>query len=65
VQIAGGSVSGIDSYVAAGKKVTKGQIFGMIRIGSQVDLIIPYSDDVKVTVREGDKVRAGESILVE
>ncbi|MEJ2717251.1 MAG: phosphatidylserine decarboxylase [Deltaproteobacteria bacterium] len=34
VQIAGGRVNGIDSYIPVGDKVDKGQIFGMIRIGS-------------------------------
>ena len=42
MQIAGWSVAGIDSYVEVGEEVSKGKIFGMIRIGSQVDLVIPY-----------------------
>ena len=42
VQIAGRSVNGIDSYVEVGEEVSKGNIFGMIRIGSQVDLVLPY-----------------------
>jgi phosphatidylserine decarboxylase len=65
VQIAGGSVRGIDSYFAPGDLLNKGEIFGMIRIGSQVDLIISWRNSMKVSVRPGDKVRAGESILVE
>lgn len=65
VQIAGGHVSGIDSYVSENGNVNKGDIFGMIRIGSQVDLILPDLPGMKIRVNEGDKVRAGESILVE
>lgn len=64
VQIAGKSVRGIDSYVKEGEEVSKGKIFGMIRIGSQVDLVLPYRPDMEVLVRPGDRVRAGESVIV-
>ncbi|MEN6438273.1 MAG: phosphatidylserine decarboxylase [Syntrophobacter sp.] len=65
VQIAARSVSGIDSYVDAGERVRAGQIFGMIRIGSQVDLVVPPFDGMKIRVHPGDTVRAGETILIE
>lgn len=64
VQIAARSVNGIDSYVEVGEEVSKGRIFGIIRIGSQVDLVLPYRPDMELMVGPGDKVRAGESILV-
>jgi phosphatidylserine decarboxylase len=64
VQIAGKSVHGIDSYVAPGSQVAKGDIFGMIRIGSQVDLVVTHLPGMEVKVRPGDKVRAGETILI-
>jgi phosphatidylserine decarboxylase len=64
VQIAGWSVAGIDSYIKVGEEVSQGKIFGMIRIGSQVDLVLSYRRDMDLVVRPGDKVRAGESILV-
>ena len=65
VQIAAKTVNGIDSYIPEGGEIAKGEIFGMIRIGSQVDTILPKIPGIKVKVRPGDKVRAGESILVE
>lgn len=65
VQIAGKSVCGIDSYISEGSPVDKGEIFGMIRIGSQVDLVVPRLADLKIKVNPGDKVRAGETILIE
>jgi hypothetical protein len=37
----------------------------MIRIGSQVDLILPDLPGMKIKVAEGETVKAGESILVE
>jgi phosphatidylserine decarboxylase len=64
VQIAGWSVAGIDSYVEVGEEVSKGKTFGMIRIGSQVDLVMPYLPDMNVMVNPGDKVRAGETVLI-
>ena len=64
VQIAGWSVAGIDSYVKVGEEVGKGKIFGMIRIGSQVDLVLPYERGMKILVQPGDRVRAGETILI-
>ena len=64
VQIAGKSVNGIDSFVAPGEEVDKGSIFGLIRIGSQVDLVVPYRPGLKILTQTGAKVRAGETILV-
>jgi phosphatidylserine decarboxylase len=65
VQIAAKTVSGIDSYFAPGNIVARGAIFGMIRIGSQVDIVIPWRDDWNVRVRAGDRVRAGETVMVD
>jgi glycosyltransferase involved in cell wall biosynthesis/phosphatidylserine decarboxylase len=64
VQIAGKSVKGIDSFFGPGDRLGKGKIFGMIRVGSQVDLIVPVMEGMQVRVQPGDKVRAGESILI-
>jgi phosphatidylserine decarboxylase len=64
VQIAGKSVKGIDSYVQPGQVVNKGEIFGMIRIGSQVDLVVTWLQDMHLQVKPGDTVRAGETVLI-
>jgi len=63
VQIAARSVSGIDSWVAPGMPVARGEIFGMIRIGSQVDVVVPLHPRLRVRVRPGERVRAGETLL--
>ncbi|HXX82966.1 MAG TPA: phosphatidylserine decarboxylase [Casimicrobiaceae bacterium] len=65
VQIAARTVSGIDNYFEAGDAVERGAVFGMIRIGSQVDVIIPWRKDWNVRVRPGDRVRAGETVMVD
>lgn len=64
VQIAGGHVRGIRSFVSEGERVARGQIFGMIRIGSQVDVVTPWEEGMALCVKPGDRVRAGETILL-
>jgi phosphatidylserine decarboxylase len=65
VQIAGKSVRGIESYVEAGGYVERGDVFGMIRVGSQVDLVVPWGEGMEIKVAPGDRVRAGETIFVQ
>jgi phosphatidylserine decarboxylase len=62
VQIADIYVNKIDSYIQVGDVINKGQRVGMIKIGSQVDMIFPVSN-IKIVVKEGQKVLAGESII--
>ncbi len=64
VQIGARTVNGIESYYAPGQSVARAATFGMIRVGSQVDLILPWRDGFEVIAREGDRVVAGETILV-
>ncbi len=45
-----------------GREVQRGEKFGMIKLGSRTELILPR-DAVEVTTAVGDKVRAGSSIL--
>ncbi|HYA47743.1 MAG TPA: phosphatidylserine decarboxylase [Burkholderiales bacterium] len=63
VQIAAKTVAGIDSYLKWGQTVERGAVFGMIRVGSQVDVVLPWREGIKVRVRPGDRVRAGETVL--
>ena len=65
VQIAGGSVRGIESWVETGHRVEQGQVFGMIRVGSQVDVVVTWKEAMFIKVEPGDRVVAGESILIE
>lgn len=64
VQIAGRGVRGVESYFQPGERMERGEIFGMIRVGSQVDLVIPWREGMRVLVEPGDVVRAGETIVV-
>ncbi len=63
VLIASRLVRRIVTFLTAGDEVALGQRIGAIRFGSQVDLIIPARPDLKVVVRPGDHVVAGESAL--
>ena len=64
VQIATFLVRGIECYVREGDLVKLGERIGRIKFGSQVDVIIPFTI-IKLRVKEGDRVYAGESILAE
>jgi phosphatidylserine decarboxylase len=65
VQIAGGSVDGIDTFVPEGNAVLRGRIFGMIRIGSQVDTVVTGRESMTIKVKPGDRVKAGQTVLIE
>jgi phosphatidylserine decarboxylase len=65
VQIAGGSVNGIDTFVPEGDEVRRGQIFGMIRIGSQLDTVVGWRETMSLKVKPGDKVKAGQTVLID
>ena len=64
VQIGAMSVNGIEVWHAPGERVARGATFGMIRVGSQVDLIVPWREGYEVRVRPGDRVSAGETIVI-
>jgi phosphatidylserine decarboxylase len=63
VQIASRLVRQIVSFVEEGQQVTLGQRIGVIRFGSQVDVVVPARPDLEVRVRPGMRVRAGESAI--
>jgi len=64
VQIGARTVNGIDSYHEPGDWVERGATFGMIRVGSQVDLVVPWRDGFETLVVPGERVVAGETLLV-
>ena len=63
VQIASRLVRKIFAFVSPGQSVALGQRIGVIRFGSQVDLVLPAREDLRIAVCEGERVRAGESIV--
>lgn len=61
VQIASKGVRRIDSYVSEGDSVQKGEWLGMIRFGSQVDVILPIHCTVKIEL--GQQIYAAKTII--
>jgi phosphatidylserine decarboxylase len=45
-----------------GQTVARGEKFGMIKLGSRTEVILP-ADVVEVQVQPGDKVRAGSDVV--
>ena len=65
VQIAGLIARRIVCPLKVGDEVKRGFDFGMIRFGSQTEIIIPSRDGIpfKSTVKVGDKVQGGKTVL--
>jgi phosphatidylserine decarboxylase len=61
IQIAGFVARRIVCYAKADDTLRRGEIFGMVRFGSRVDLFLPL--EVKPIVRIGQHVKGGESII--
>lgn len=63
VQIASRLVRQIVSWIREGARVDAGDRIGMIRFGSQVDVILPRRPGITVTVSPGQHVVAGETVV--
>jgi phosphatidylserine decarboxylase len=61
VQVAGLVARRIACWVGPGDRVTGGQRYGLIRFGSRLDVFMP--EGAEISVKPGDRVRAGESVL--
>ena len=61
-QIVGPVVRRVVYWLEPGQAVEKGQRLGMMKFGSRMDLYFP-SDEVEATVKRGDKVAAGLTVV--
>lgn len=61
-QIADVWISKIISFVKEDSFIKKGDLIGLIRMGSQVDILLP-ADKVKINCKVRQRVKAGESII--
>lgn len=64
VQMTGAIARRIVPYVGSGQPVGKGARLSLIRFGSRVDVYLPPSS-VKITVRKGQRLRAGVTCIAE
>ncbi|APZ94566.1 phosphatidylserine decarboxylase family protein [Fuerstiella marisgermanici] len=62
-QITGAIARRIVCWVKPGDTLERGQQFGMIKLGSRTELLIPREDGLEIKTKLGDKVQAGSSIL--
>ena len=62
-QISGAIARRIVCDLRPGEVVARGDKFGMIKLGSRTELILPDSEDLSVQVEVGRRVKAGSSVL--
>ncbi|RJQ56236.1 MAG: phosphatidylserine decarboxylase family protein [Nitrospiraceae bacterium] len=63
IQLAAIWVRRIVSLVKKGDELKLGQRYGYVKFGSQVDIIIPDLKGLQFTIKKGQKVYAGETII--
>jgi phosphatidylserine decarboxylase len=62
-QIAGAIARRVICWKSEGQEVVRGELMGLIRFGSRVDVWLPL--EARIAVKRGDNVKGGESILAE
>lgn len=62
-QIAGAVARRIVCRVSSGDELGRGERFGLIRFGSRTEVLLP--PNCRPTVRPGDRVRGGETVIAE
>ena len=61
-QITGAIARRIVCCTGVGRSLERGENFGMIKIGSRTELVLPF-DGVRIAVGVGQKVKAGETVI--
>jgi phosphatidylserine decarboxylase len=64
-QISGAIARRIVCALRPGESVPRGHVFGMIKLGSRTELILPAEDGLQIKIRVGQKVKAGSTVLAE
>ena len=61
-QIVGLVVRRVVTRVKTGDSLARGERIGLMKFGSRLDIFFPVAD-VEVTVKKGERVRAGETVI--
>jgi phosphatidylserine decarboxylase len=62
-QIAGAIARRIVCDLRPGEMIDRGERFGMIKLGSRTELILPREEGIEIMVSVGQKMKAGSSII--
>ncbi len=62
-QIAGAIARRIVCWVRPGEELPRGARFGMIKLGSRTELVLPDEPGLEILVRVGQSVKAGSSVV--
>ncbi len=62
-QITGQFARRIVCSLRPGETLERGEQFGMIKLGSRTELILPAGDDLEIVTKVGDKVAAGSTVF--
>lgn len=63
-QISGAIARRIVCWLKAGDRLAKGERFGMIKLGSRTDVLIPAGSAREICVKVGDKVAGAATVLL-
>jgi phosphatidylserine decarboxylase len=64
-QITGAIARRIVCWVRPGEHLPSGAQFGMIKLGSRTELTLPKQEGLQLRVRQGEKVRAGATVMAQ
>lgn len=64
-QITGSIARRIVCDLKPGDERPAGEPFGMIKLGSRTELVIPHEETLQIRVQDGDKVHAGTTVFAE
>lgn len=62
-QITGAVARRIVCQASPGELLERGQMYGMIKLGSRTELVLPDTPDLELEVKVGDKVKAGVTVF--
>jgi phosphatidylserine decarboxylase len=63
-QVSGAVARRIVCWARPNEELKAGERYGMIKLGSRTDVLIPAAEAIDVLVKKGDAVRGGSTILL-
>ncbi|QDU79627.1 phosphatidylserine decarboxylase [Polystyrenella longa] len=63
-QITGAIARRIVCWVKPGDLLNRGERFGMIKLGSRTELVLPREEGMEIVTKLGENIKAGKSILI-